>query len=39
MVTLRNGSVNRGAVVDVIPFEDSNLIKVIGEHPRGHQSR
>jgi hypothetical protein len=39
MVGLRNGLMERGLVVDVVPFEDGDRVEVIGEHPRRHQSR
>ena len=39
MVALRDRLMQRWSVFDVIPFEDGDSIKVLGEHPRGHQSR
>src|SRR5262245_34126406 len=37
VMALRYGSVNDGAVLDVVPLEDDDPIEVIGEHPRRYQ--
>src|SRR4030095_165370 len=39
MVTLGNRFMNPRPGVNVVPFEDGDSIKVVGEDPRGHQSR
>src|SRR5215471_8597208 len=39
MVALRNRLMQRWPVFDAIAFEHSDSVKVLGEHPRGHQSR
>src|ERR1700739_2900524 len=39
MAALRDRLMKRWPVFDAVPFEDGDSVKVIGEHPRSHQSR
>ena len=38
MIALGNGLVNGRAVLDMVPFKNSDLVEKIGENTSGHQS-